>query len=159
MFGTSGSPSRSGCGSDTAATRRNSGAARARGWLAWSEPRFPRSPAGPDAGFSFPREWIRAETRNPATRRNLAAARARGSVLAFIDDDAQAETDWLEAGVQALETAELVGGPDVAPSEAPYLERISDLLLATRRIGSGIPAHERAAAGGPVPPPHDLAPR
>src|SRR5438067_2021389 len=43
MFGTSGSPSRSGCGSDTAATRRNSGAARARGWLAWSEPRFPRT--------------------------------------------------------------------------------------------------------------------
>ena len=115
------------------------------------------SPPGAVGEFSFPREWVRVETRNPATRRNLAASRARGSVLAFIDDDAQAETDWLETGVQALETADLVGGPDVAPSEAPYLERVSDLLLATRRIGSGIPAHERAAAGGPVRSPHDIA--
>jgi GT2 family glycosyltransferase len=74
-----------------------------------------------------------------------------------LDDDAQAEPRWLEAGATALETADFVGGPDVGPSEAPYLERVSDLLLATRRIGSGIPAHERAAPGGPVRSPHDIA--
>jgi GT2 family glycosyltransferase len=110
-----------------------------------------------DGGFSFPCEWVRVESRNPATRRNLAAARARGSVLAFLDDDAEAEPRWMEAGARALETADFVGGPDLAPIEAPYLERVSDLLLATRGIGSGIPAHERAAPGGPVRSPHDIA--
>jgi hypothetical protein len=87
----------------------------------------------------------------------LAAARARGSGLAFLDDDAQAEAGWLEAGARALEGAEIAGGPDPGPSGAPYLERISDLLLATPVIGSGIPAHERRARGGPVGSAHDVA--
>ncbi len=106
---------------------------------------------------SFPCEWVPVDTRNPGIRRNLAAARARGSLLAFLDDDAQAEPRWLEAGARALESADLVGGPDVGCAEAPYLERISDLLLATPRIGSGVPAHEHAAPGGPVRSPHDVA--
>ncbi|HEY3171384.1 MAG TPA: glycosyltransferase family 2 protein [Thermoanaerobaculia bacterium] len=117
------------------------------------------SSSAPQTGerTSFPCEWVRVESRNPAIRRNLAAARARGSVLAFLDDDAQAEPLWLEAGTRALESADVVGGPDIGPAEAPYLERLSDLLLATPRIGSGVPAHERAAPGGPVRSPHDVA--
>jgi glycosyltransferase involved in cell wall biosynthesis len=114
------------------------------------------APTGADR-FSYPCEWVPAESRNPGTRRNLAARRARGSILAFLDDDAEAEPGWLAAGTRALEHADVVGGPDLGPSGAPYLERISDLLLATPAIGSGVPAHERRPAGGRVLSPHDVA--
>ncbi len=107
--------------------------------------------------FSFSCEWVRVESRNPAARRNLAARKARGSLLAFVDDDAEAEPGWLEAGVRALESADVAGGPDLGPRDAPYLERISDLLLATPWIGSGVAAHERRPTGGPVGSPHDVA--
>jgi len=106
---------------------------------------------------SFPWKWIPVESRNPAMRRNVAARRAEGSVLAFLDDDAEAEPGWLDAGRRALENAEVAGGPDLGPPDAPYLERVSDLLLATPWIGSGVPAHERRAPEGPVRSPHDVA--
>ena len=95
--------------------------------------------------------------RNPALRRNLASRRAKGRVLAFLDDDAEAEPGWVAAGLRALDNAEIAGGPDLGPAGAPYLERVSDLLLATPRIGSGVPAHERRAPEGPVRSPHDVA--
>jgi glycosyltransferase involved in cell wall biosynthesis len=115
-----------------------------------SRPRLPEDPG-------FPWEWIEVEARNPAVRRNLASRRANGSVLAFLDDDAEAERGWLAAGLRALDNAEIAGGPDLGPPDAPYLERVSDLLLATPRIGSGVPAHERRAPEGPVRSPHDVA--
>jgi len=105
----------------------------------------------------FPFEWVALESRNPASRRNAAARRARGVLLAFLDDDAEAEPGWLEAGARALEDAEIAGGPDLGPAGAPYRERVSDLLLATPWIGSGVPAHERRPRGGPVRSPHDVA--
>ena len=115
------------------------------------------SPPRGKENLSFPWRWIPVESRNPAVRRNLASRRATGTVLAFLDDDAEAEPDWLAAGTRAVENAEIAGGPDRGPSGAPYLERVSDLLLATPWIGSGVPAHERVPAGGPVRSPHDVA--
>ena len=115
------------------------------------------SPPPAADGLSFPWEWIAVEARNPGTRRNLAARQAKGSILAFLDDDAEVEPGWLAAGIRALENAELAGGPDLGPPGAPYLERVSDLLLATPWIGSGVPAHERRAPEGPVRSPHDVA--
>jgi glycosyltransferase involved in cell wall biosynthesis len=111
----------------------------------------------PEFEISYPWIWIPVESRNPAQRRNLASRRARGSVLAFLDDDAAAEPGWLAAGLRALENADVAGGPDLGPPDAPYLERVSDLLLATPMIGSGVPAHERGASEGPVRSPHDVA--
>lgn len=83
--------------------------------------------------------------RNPATRRNRAVSEAGGELLAFIDDDAQADRHWL-ANAAALLDADpgvlAVGGPDPAPDDSPIAELISDTLLATRWIGSGVAAHE-----------------
>lgn len=115
------------------------------------------SPPRSGAPASFPLEWVPAESRNPAARRNLAARRSRGTILAFLDDDAEAEAGWLEAGARAVASVDIAGGPDLGPAGAPYLERISDLLLATPIIGSGVPAHERGARGGPVASAHDVA--
>jgi GT2 family glycosyltransferase len=108
-------------------------------------------------GEPFALRWIEVSERNPAHRRNRAAGEARGSFLAFVDDDATAEPGWVAAGAAALSRFGIVGGPDLGPADAPYGERLSDLLLSTPWIGSGIPAHERRPRAGPVRSPHDVA--
>jgi GT2 family glycosyltransferase len=101
--------------------------------------------------------WIPMADRNPARRRNAAARQARGALFAFLDDDAAAEPEWLSRGARALERADVAGGPDLGPADAPYSERLSDLLLATPWLGSGVPAHERSPRAGPVRSAHDVA--
>ncbi|HEY3169948.1 MAG TPA: glycosyltransferase [Thermoanaerobaculia bacterium] len=108
-------------------------------------------------GLRTPVRWVEVDSRNPAHRRNRAAQEARGSILAFLDDDATAEPGWLASGAAAAGSAEIVGGPDLPPRAAPYAERLSNLLLATPWIGSGVPAHEWNPRGGPVRSPHDVA--
>jgi glycosyltransferase involved in cell wall biosynthesis len=83
--------------------------------------------------------------RNPATRRNRAVSVARGEILAFIDDDAVADPQWLATACAYLDDhADVlaIGGPDPAPPDSPVSELISDTLLATPWIGSGVAAHE-----------------
>src|SRR5437763_12264632 len=83
--------------------------------------------------------------RNPATRRNRAVSVAAGEILAFIDDDARAAAGWL-AGAAAIFDAHsdvlAVGGPDPAPDDSTLAELVSETLLATPLIGSGVAAHE-----------------
>jgi glycosyltransferase involved in cell wall biosynthesis len=83
--------------------------------------------------------------RNPATRRNRAVSEAAGELLAFIDDDAMADPRWLATAVEYLDKRPevlAIGGPDPAPDDSTIPELISDTLLATPWIGSGIAAHE-----------------
>ena len=83
--------------------------------------------------------------RNPATRRNRAVSAATGEILAFIDDDAVADPQWLATACAYLDEHPDVlamGGPDPAPVDSPAAELLSDTLLATRWIGSGIACHE-----------------
>jgi glycosyltransferase involved in cell wall biosynthesis len=86
--------------------------------------------------------------RNPATRRNRAVSVAAGEILAFIDDDARAAPGWL-ANAAAIFDARpdvlAVGGPDPAPDDSTIAELISETLLATPLIGSGVAAHENRA--------------
>ena len=83
--------------------------------------------------------------RNPATRRNRAVSETSAEILAFIDDDAVADSGWLATAIRFLDAHPdvlAVGGPDPAPPDSPAGELISDTLLATRWIGSGVAAHE-----------------
>ncbi len=47
-------------------------------------------------------------------------AKRGAGLFAFLDDDATAEPGWLAAGARGLETADVVGGPDPGPRDAPY---------------------------------------
>jgi glycosyltransferase involved in cell wall biosynthesis len=98
--------------------------------------------------------------RNPALRRNRAAATAQGDVLAFIDDDAFAAPGWLREAVAFLDAHPDVlalGGPDPAPDDSPRAELLSDTLLATPLIGSGVAAHENQRGIFDIDSPTDLA--
>jgi len=83
--------------------------------------------------------------RNPATRRNRAVSASSAEILAFIDDDAIADPHWLANAIDYLDQHRDVvalGGPDPAPDDSSIAELISDTLLATPWIGSGVAAHE-----------------
>ena len=83
--------------------------------------------------------------RNPATRRNRAVSVAEGEILAFIDDDARAAPGWLANAAAILDAQPdvlAVGGPDPAPDDSTPAELLSETLLATPLIGSGVAAHE-----------------
>ena len=98
--------------------------------------------------------------RNPATRRNRAVSVATGEILAFIDDDARAAPGWL-AGAAALFDAHpdvvAAGGPDPAPDDSSPAELVSETLLATPLIGSGVAAHENRRGTFDVRRPTDVA--
>src|SRR5262249_61539197 len=58
--------------------------------------------------------WIEMADSNPARRRNVAAREARGAVLAFLDDDAEAEPEWLAPRAPAPVTTGAAGGRRLA---------------------------------------------
>jgi len=98
--------------------------------------------------------------RNPATRRNRAVSEATGEVLAFIDDDARAEDGWLANAIAYLDAHPDVlalGGPDPAPDDSTVAELVSDTLLATPLIGSGVAAHENRRGIFDLKAPSDIA--
>jgi glycosyltransferase involved in cell wall biosynthesis len=98
--------------------------------------------------------------RNPATRRNRGVSAAAGELLAFIDDDATADAGWLATACAYLDAHPDVlalGGPDPAPPDSPPSELLSDTLLATPWIGSGVAAHENRRGVFDVPRASDIA--
>jgi GT2 family glycosyltransferase len=85
---------------------------------------------------------------------------ATGEVLAFLDDDAVADPRWLATAVAWLDAHPetlAIGGPDPAPPGSPIDELISDTLLATRWIGSGVAAHENRRGIFPITRASDVA--
>jgi glycosyltransferase involved in cell wall biosynthesis len=98
--------------------------------------------------------------RNPATRRNRAVSEAQGEILAFIDDDATADDGWLTTAVAYLDDhpeIAILGGPDPAPRDSTRAELISETLLATPLIGSGVACHENRPGIFPVENASDIA--
>jgi len=98
--------------------------------------------------------------RNPATRRNRGVSESTGEILAFIDDDAKADSLWLQTACDYFEQFPKVvclGGPDPAPVDSAASELLSETLLATPYIGSGIAAHENHPGVFPIQNPSDIA--
>ena len=98
--------------------------------------------------------------RNPATRRNRAVSECRGEILAFIDDDAMADPLWLATAIAHFDKFPKVvclGGPDPAPPDSSRAELISETLLATPYVGSGIKCHEAPPGVFAIKKPSDIA--
>jgi cellulose synthase/poly-beta-1,6-N-acetylglucosamine synthase-like glycosyltransferase len=78
-------------------------------------------------------EIIVARGRQPSVQRNAALRAARGELIYFLDDDALAEPGNLKRAVAHFQRPEvqMVGGPNLCPPDAPFLEQVFALVLAS----------------------------
>lgn len=77
-----------------------------------------------------------------------------------MDDDARAAPGWLANAVAYLDShpdVVALGGPDPAPDDSTTAELVSDTLLATPWIGSGVAAHENRRGLFDIRLPSDIA--
>lgn len=67
----------------------------------------------------------------PSFKRNLGMKKAKGKFLAFIDSDAYPRKDWLRKAIKYFDNEEvgIVGGPNLTPKEANFMERASGYAL------------------------------
>lgn len=77
----------------------------------------------------------------PSQKRNLALQYATGEILAFLDDDAYPEKDWLSKAVGHFENSEVaaVGGPAITPQSDSFWQKVSGAVFLSR-ISGGNPA-------------------
>jgi succinoglycan biosynthesis protein ExoA len=86
--------------------------------------------------LDYPREKIEivvARGRQPAIQRNRALADAKGELIYFLDDDAQPHPGALREAVAHFNdpTVQMVGGPNLCPPDAPFLERVFAVVLSS----------------------------
>ncbi len=76
-------------------------------------------------------EILVARGRQPSAQRNAALRAARGELVYFLDDDSVPPPGNLRLAVAHFADArvEMVGGPNVCPPEAPWLEQVFALVL------------------------------
>ena len=75
---------------------------------------------------------------NPALKRDQGARVAKGQYLAFIDDDAYPETDWLDVAYKMFSTRPdvgAIGGPAMTPATDPFWARVSGAVFLSRFSG------------------------
>jgi succinoglycan biosynthesis protein ExoA len=94
-------------------------------------------------------EIIVARGRQPSAQRNAGMKAARGELIYFLDDDSVPNRDNLRRGVLQFSRREvmMVGGPNVCPEDAPGLEQVFALVLASWAFG---PSRARYLAVGRV---------
>jgi len=75
---------------------------------------------------------------NPANKRDLGAKKSKGEILAFIDDDAYPEKNWLKNALENFENKEIaaVGGPSLTPKEDSLMQQIGGKILESK-LASG----------------------
>jgi cellulose synthase/poly-beta-1,6-N-acetylglucosamine synthase-like glycosyltransferase len=93
---------------------------------------------------------IVARGRQPSAQRNAALKAARGDLIYFLDDDSAPEPGNLRRAVAHFRDpqVQMVGGPNLCPHEAPPLEQVFALVLASW-LAFG-PSRARYAAVGQV---------
>ncbi len=78
-------------------------------------------------------EIILARGKQPSVQRNTALRAARGTLIYFLDDDALVLPGNLRRAVEHFRDPkiQMVGGPNLCPADAPALEQIFALVLAS----------------------------
>jgi cellulose synthase/poly-beta-1,6-N-acetylglucosamine synthase-like glycosyltransferase len=78
-------------------------------------------------------EIIVARGQQPAIQRNAAIKVARGELIYFLDDDAVAQPGNLRRAVAQFDDppVKMLGGPNLCPPEAPVLEQVFAVVLAS----------------------------
>mgnify|MGYP001233029818 CR=1 FL=1 len=75
---------------------------------------------------------------NPALKRDQGARISKSQYLAFIDDDAYPESDWLDVACKIFSTRPdmvALGGPAITPATDPFWARVSGAVFASRFSG------------------------
>lgn len=74
----------------------------------------------------------------PAAKRDFAAQQARSDILAFLDDDAYPQSDWLQRALPHFQDEQVaaVGGPGITPADDGLWAQMSGAVL-TSWLGSG----------------------
>ncbi len=64
----------------------------------------------------------------PSEKRNIGVQNAKGEIIAFIDDDAFPDRDWLKTAVNDFKDKNIVavGGPSIIPPNATFFQRVSN---------------------------------
>lgn len=87
-------------------------------------------------GLEYPAgrmEIIVARGRQPAVQRNAAIKSARGEWIYFLDDDAVTDSKNLQRALIHFRnpTVKMVGGPNLCPPNAPFLEKVFAVVLSS----------------------------
>ncbi len=82
----------------------------------------------------YPRELLEiivARGKQPSVQRNTALRVAKGEVIYFLDDDAIALRGNLRRAAEHFSNAkvQMLGGPNLCPADAPFLEQVFALVL------------------------------
>lgn len=77
---------------------------------------------------------------SPAIKRDLALKHAAGEYLAFIDDDAYPNDEWLDIAEKHLRNAGVaaVGGPQLTPENDSFWQKVSGAMFLSPLSGSAI---------------------
>jgi succinoglycan biosynthesis protein ExoA len=78
-------------------------------------------------------EIVIARGKQPSAQRNAAMKAARGDLIYFLDDDSVPESENLRRAAARFKDPDvkMVGGPNLCPAEAPPLEQVFALVLAS----------------------------
>lgn len=77
---------------------------------------------------------------SPAIKRDLALKYAKGEYLAFIDDDAYPDENWLDVAEKYLrdENVAAIGGPQLTPVDDSFRQKVSGAMFLSPLSGSAI---------------------
>ena len=78
-------------------------------------------------------EILVARGRHPAVQRNRAIHAAKGDIVYFLDDDSVPAPDNLKRALKHFQEPDvvMVGGPNLCPPEAPFLEQVFSACMAS----------------------------